>query len=200
MNTKKEHENSKPDDIFQLEGYEEAIHHSPKDNASFSNNNQTDDHKTHHDSTVHQDHNSSPTNHDSAVQQAQYFGPYFGINKPFPSDNARPIRSNAQLVRYQDYEVNLPPSIDYASPAANHVASLVHPLSNYISYQKNSTSCKAFLAVIVTHDVPRSFKHAIHDPKWHDAMKKEIKALEDNDTWELVMLPEGKRAIESKWI
>lgn len=30
-------------------------------------------------------------------------------------------------------------------------------------------------------------------------MKKEIKALEENDTWILVSLPPGKRTIDSKW-
>ena len=31
-------------------------------------------------------------------------------------------------------------------------------------------------------------------------MKREVQALEANNTWELVTLPEGKRAIDSKWI
>ena len=31
-------------------------------------------------------------------------------------------------------------------------------------------------------------------------MKKEIRALEENGTWTLESLPEGKRAIDSKWV
>lgn len=31
-------------------------------------------------------------------------------------------------------------------------------------------------------------------------MEKELKALEANNTWELVPLPKGKRAIGCKWV
>lgn len=31
-------------------------------------------------------------------------------------------------------------------------------------------------------------------------MKKEIRAIEENETWTLETLPEGKRAIDSKWV
>nr|KAJ0184969.1 hypothetical protein LSAT_V11C900465440 [Lactuca sativa] len=53
---------------------------------------------------------------------------------------------------------------------------------------------------MVTHYEPKSFKHAAKDERWRLAMKKEISALEANDTWVLVVLPPGKRAIESKWV
>lgn len=35
---------------------------------------------------------------------------------------------------------------------------------------------------------------------WISAMNEEMKSLEENNTWELVYLPKGKRAIDSKWI
>ncbi|XP_019107757.1 uncharacterized mitochondrial protein AtMg00820-like [Beta vulgaris subsp. vulgaris] len=31
-------------------------------------------------------------------------------------------------------------------------------------------------------------------------MNKELKALEDNETWELIVLPKDKQAIGSKWV
>lgn len=46
---------------------------------------------------------------------------------------------------------------------------------------------------------PRSFKKAISYPHWKEAMNKEILALEDN-TWDVVTLPMGKKAIGCKWI
>lgn len=36
--------------------------------------------------------------------------------------------------------------------------------------------------------------------EWKNAMKDELKSLEENNTWELVNLPVGKRTIKSKWV
>ena len=38
-------------------------------------------------------------------------------------------------------------------------------------------------------------EEALGDPKWICAMKKELKSIEENKTWELVKLPEGKKMI-----
>ncbi|GJZ04853.1 putative RNA-directed DNA polymerase [Tanacetum coccineum] len=59
---------------------------------------------------------------------------------------------------------------------------------------------KAFLAAITNNDEPKCFKQAAQDARWREAMKKEVKALEKNGTWTLEYLPEGKRAIDSKWV
>ena len=47
---------------------------------------------------------------------------------------------------------------------------------------------------------PTSYKMAKDNPKWVEAMNKEIAALEGNDTWEITNLPRGKSAISSKWL
>ena len=47
---------------------------------------------------------------------------------------------------------------------------------------------------------PRYFKEAINIPHWKKAMNKEIQALESNQTWDIVSLPIGKKAIGCKWI
>lgn len=47
---------------------------------------------------------------------------------------------------------------------------------------------------------PKYYNQAKKDPNWISAMKKEIEALEANETWELTSLPEGKKAIGSKWV
>ena len=38
------------------------------------------------------------------------------------------------------------------------------------------------------------------DPKWTQAIKKEIEALLKNNTWTIVPLHEGKKAVRCKWI
>lgn len=51
-----------------------------------------------------------------------------------------------------------------------------------------------------SHKEPTSYKTAILDPLWKEAMDKELLALERNKTWDLVSLPIGKKAIGSKWV
>ncbi|KAD4586594.1 hypothetical protein E3N88_24195 [Mikania micrantha] len=65
---------------------------------------------------------------------------------------------------------------------------------------RTTISHKAFLVAINSIDEPRDFNQAIQDERWKDAMKREIRALEENGTWTLENLPEGKRAIDSKWV
>ncbi|KAJ0540475.1 putative RNA-directed DNA polymerase [Helianthus annuus] len=77
---------------------------------------------------------------------------------------------------------------------------MLHPLSNFVSYEKFSSSHKAFLAAIDSHDEPKTFKQAMQDKRWKEAMEKEIRALEENGIWTLENLPEGKRTIDSKWV
>ncbi|KAL2933517.1 Retrovirus-related Pol polyprotein from transposon TNT 1-94 [Bienertia sinuspersici] len=47
---------------------------------------------------------------------------------------------------------------------------------------------------------PRNYSEAKLTPGWIEAMNKELKALEDNCTWEMCDLPKGKKAINSKWV
>ena len=43
-----------------------------------------------------------------------------------------------------------------------------------------------------------SFEEAIQDKRWKGAMDEEIKSIQKNDTWELVNLPIGQKAIGVK--
>ena len=49
-------------------------------------------------------------------------------------------------------------------------------------------------------DVPRSVRAAVSDPAWHAAMLDEVRALQQNQTWELVPRPTGAHVITGKWI
>ena len=52
-------------------------------------------------------------------------------------------------------------------------------------------------------DIPMTYHEAISSSasqKWQQAMEEEIKSLEDNDTYELTTLPEGRRCIGGKWV
>jgi hypothetical protein len=52
-------------------------------------------------------------------------------------------------------------------------------------------------------DEPRNVREALgsgEKKKWEAAMKSELDSLKENKVWDLVDLPEGKRAIGSKWL
>ena len=77
-----------------------------------------------------------------------------------------------------------------------------HPYSiaNYISYQHLSSKYQAFLGKFSAEVEPRYYEEAVKDPRWVLAMQQEIKALEENGTWEIVKLPAMKSAIGCKWV
>ena len=57
-----------------------------------------------------------------------------------------------------------------------------------------------FLAAITTTSEPQSFKVAMRNPGWQEAMQKEIQAFENNGTWLVTNLPPGKKALGSRWV
>ena len=53
------------------------------------------------------------------------------------------------------------------------------------------------------HNVPCTFKEAVHNAEsvqWKEAIEEEIGSLHKNQTWELVRLSKGNKAIECKWV
>ncbi|XP_039158545.1 jacalin-related lectin 9-like [Eucalyptus grandis] len=47
---------------------------------------------------------------------------------------------------------------------------------------------------------PSSYSEAAHDAKWQHAMEVELKALNENHTWDIVPLPAGRKPIGCKWV
>jgi hypothetical protein len=115
-------------------------------------------------------------------------------------ENTRPVRSRSRPARLDGFEVNLPPSLDHTQSSLHQDSSTVHPLAHFISYDNFTNTHKAFLTAITANNEPKHFKQAVKDSRWVEAMKREIKALEENETWSLEELPKGKRAIDSKWV
>jgi hypothetical protein len=54
--------------------------------------------------------------------------------------------------------------------------------------------------MLVKGEEPATFKQAEGDQAWQQAMKEELKFIEENQTWELVDLPAWHRAIGLKWV
>ncbi|GJV56561.1 hypothetical protein Tco_1457566 [Tanacetum coccineum] len=105
----------------------------------------------------------------------------------------RPTRIGTQPSRFKDFVVQVPHSVKHPTSTSNQVTSTVrYPISNFVSYDKFSINHKAFLEAITNNDEPKCFKQAAQDARWHEAMQKDVKALEKNGTWTLEYLPEGK--------
>ncbi|CAI7734732.1 unnamed protein product, partial [Closterium sp. NIES-54] len=60
-----------------------------------------------------------------------------------------------------------------------------------------------FFSLVKMPGEPANLKEALESSdaeEWKKAMESELKSIEENDTWELVELPEGRKAITSKWL
>lgn len=75
-----------------------------------------------------------------------------------------------------------------------------YPISSYVSNHVFSDSHKAFMAAIMADDVPKSFKEAVKQKVWNDAMFKKVDAFEVTDTWEVSTLPPGKKPLGNMWL
>ncbi|CAI7757252.1 unnamed protein product [Closterium sp. NIES-54] len=61
----------------------------------------------------------------------------------------------------------------------------------------------AFFSPVEMPGEPATLKEALEisdAEEWKKAMDSELKSIEENGTWELVELPEGRKAITSKWL
>lgn len=47
---------------------------------------------------------------------------------------------------------------------------------------------------------PSKYSEAEKQPLWVKAMTKELKALDNNNTWDIVDLPLGNKSIGCKWV
>jgi hypothetical protein len=53
---------------------------------------------------------------------------------------------------------------------------------------------------VVSFEEPASLSEAQANPRWGAAMKEELDSIEDNQTWTLCDLLQGRRAINLKWV
>ncbi|CAI7912254.1 unnamed protein product [Closterium sp. NIES-53] len=61
----------------------------------------------------------------------------------------------------------------------------------------------AFFSLVEMPGEPATLKEALESSdaeEWKNSMESELKSIEENSTWELVELPEGRKAITSKWL
>ncbi|TXG49062.1 hypothetical protein EZV62_024937 [Acer yangbiense] len=112
------------------------------------------------------------------------------------SPSPRPHRVTKPPTYLQDYHVYL---------AHNHDATVVplatnscfYPLSQVLTYDRISSSHQALTLAISSHFEPQHYSQAAVIPEWQEAMNAELRALKDNSTWSLTVLPQGKHPVGS---
>ena len=75
-----------------------------------------------------------------------------------------------------------------------------HSIERFISHKALSAKYGAFISQLDNVQIPRNIEEAMTVPEWQQAVLAEMKALEDNDTWEFVDLPKGKKPVGCKWV
>lgn len=69
-----------------------------------------------------------------------------------------------------------------------------HDQSQFVDYSLFHFDHLCFLNALERSVEPSSYTQAIKHIEWIDAMKTELLALENNHTWEVVFLPDGKKS------
>ena len=64
-----------------------------------------------------------------------------------------------------------------------------YPIANYVSAQGLPEPLKEFVHRLSSYHVPSTVQEALSNPKWSQAIKAEMEALEKSKTWALVPLP-----------
>lgn len=76
----------------------------------------------------------------------------------------------------------------------------LYPISQFIDCEQFSPAHRAFLTAVSEHVEPTTFRDAVSQKVWRDAMQNEIGAVEENQTWYVTELPKWKKAIGCKWV
>ena len=103
-------------------------------------------------------------------------------------------------------EVRCPLVVDFPVPVEDHAPRDEELDERPVSTLRRSDRVRRppdYYGLTVSAVEPLSIEQALDSPdcdKWKVAMEKEMKSLDDNDTWELAELPEGHTAVGSKWV
>lgn len=61
-----------------------------------------------------------------------------------------------------------------------------YPMYNFLSYQSLFPSFQAFTLKLSCVVIPKNIQEALEVPKWREIVLEEMRALEKNETWEMV--------------
>ena len=80
------------------------------------------------------------------------------------------------------------------------VKPLPHNIANYLNYMKVSPQYQTFLSQLQDISIPKNSQEALRNIQWKEAMDEEMRALLQNNTWEIVDLPPRKKPVGCRWV
>ena len=80
------------------------------------------------------------------------------------------------------------------------VKNLPYDMTHYLNFKNVSPYYRAFILQIQDISIPKTLQEAMGNIHWKGAMDEEITALLQNDTWDIVDLPEGKKTVSCRWV
>ncbi|GKE32503.1 putative RNA-directed DNA polymerase, partial [Tanacetum coccineum] len=72
-----------------------------------------------------------------------------------------------------------------------------YPIGNYVSHHRLASPHALVVDKLSTISIPNDVHEAVKNEKWKKAMNEEMRALQKNQTWELVKLPPGKKRLDA---
>jgi hypothetical protein len=100
-----------------------------------------------------------------------------------------------------ELELEPPPSLPrWVRSTREATSDLVGDPSDQRQTRSQFQRASSLLAqVLETHD-PKTFAEASGHPDWDTTMNEEYRSLMENDTWDLVPLPKGRKLVRCKWV
>ena len=122
---------------------------------------------------------------------------------PPPSESLTPHQSLTKDVPELSRKL-LPQRLTRGIPKSTYEPELSskvkYPMSHYVSNHCLSESNQSFVNQLSTVSIPNNVQEALADPRWKAAMNEEMKSLQENNTWELVDRPPGKKLVGCRWV
>ncbi|GJV36466.1 putative ribonuclease H-like domain-containing protein [Tanacetum coccineum] len=75
-----------------------------------------------------------------------------------------------------------------------------HPIEQIIGDLNSAPQTRRMTKNLKEHEEPKKVIHALKDPSWIEAIQDELLQFKLQKVWTLVDLPNGKRAIGTKWV